>query len=66
MKFKTADEEIDYLRAKRGSLTPEEFDRLDTLVADRIDAATNALIAIPDDLPPEEEIKLMRRAISKL
>lgn len=63
-KFKSADDEIEYLQSKK-PLSDDEFDRLDTLVADQIEAATDALIAIPENLSPKEELKLMRQAISK-
>ena len=64
-KFKSADDEIQYLQSKK-PLTDEEFDRLDTLVADQIGAATDALFAILENLSPMEELRLIQQAISKL
>ena len=64
-KFKSADDEIGYLHSKK-PLTGEEFNHLDTLLADRIGAATDELFAIPENLSPMEELKLMQQVMSKL
>ena len=65
IKFKSVDNEIEHLRTKK-TLTDEEFDRLDTLMADKIDAITNALIAETDDGSIEDEFKKMQKSMTKL
>jgi hypothetical protein len=65
IKFKSADDEIDHLRMKK-MLTDEEFDRLDTLMADKIDAITDSLIAEPETGSTMDEFKRVQKSMSKL
>jgi len=64
-KFKSANDEIEHLRMKK-MLTDEEFDRLDTLMADKIDAITDALIAEPETGSDMDEFKRVQKSMSKL
>ena len=65
IKFKSADDEIEHLRMKK-MLTDEEFDRLDTLMADKIEAITDALIAETDNGSVSDEFKRVQKSMSKL